>query len=189
MQHLRITSLLWFGLVVFGSVQTAMADVQYSFTTIDVPAPVPDTYALGINDSGQVVGYYTSNAGDRGFLYTAGSFTTINVPGAIGTRAYGINDSGQIVGLAGNHGFLLDTASSFTTIDVPGAASTYATGINNSGQIVGSYFSFGGPNHGFLYTAGSFTTIDVPGAEFTQGAFGINDSGQIVGYYYVRDQR
>src|SRR5215467_3687354 len=36
-QHLRIHSLLLFGMVVFGGVETAMADVQYSFTTIDVP--------------------------------------------------------------------------------------------------------------------------------------------------------
>lgn len=36
--------------------------------------------------------------GDHGFLYTGGSFTPLDAPGAIVTRAYGINDAGQIVG-------------------------------------------------------------------------------------------
>ena len=51
-----------------------------------------------INDSGGIVGYYFDSTGQHGFLDTAGSFTTINVPGVVFTRAYGINDSGQIVG-------------------------------------------------------------------------------------------
>jgi hypothetical protein len=65
-------------------------------------------------------------------LDTCGSFTTIDVSGALYTEAYGINDSGQIVGgfydgppfLRGKppptqiHGFV-DTGGSFTTFDVP----------------------------------------------------------------------
>ena len=39
----RIASLLLFGMVVFGSVKTAAADVQYSLTIFDVPGAVPDT--------------------------------------------------------------------------------------------------------------------------------------------------
>ena len=36
---------------------------------------------------------------DFGFIYSGGSYTTINVPGSEYTEAYGINDEGQIVGL------------------------------------------------------------------------------------------
>jgi uncharacterized membrane protein len=84
-------------MVVFGGVKTAVADVQYSFTTIDVPGSVR-TGAAGINDSDQIVGSYSDGTTDHGFLDTAGSFTTIDVPGASSTSASGINDSGQIVG-------------------------------------------------------------------------------------------
>jgi probable HAF family extracellular repeat protein len=65
------------------------------------------------------------------------SFTTIDVPGALQSRATGINDSGQIVGsfqgTGGVHGFLA-TGGSFTTFDVLGAGSTFANGINDSGR-------------------------------------------------------
>ena len=71
MQHLRIASLLLFGMVVFGGVKTAVADVQYSFTTIDVPGALPGTTsANGINDSGQIVGQYADGAGTYGFRAT-----------------------------------------------------------------------------------------------------------------------
>jgi probable HAF family extracellular repeat protein len=120
----------------------------------------------------------------HGFVDTAGTFTKIDVPGAIFTRAYGISDAGKVVGYSldgGLHGFLY-AAGSFTTIDVPSANYTLAYGINNPGQIVGQYEDSSRRGHGFLDTSGSFTTIDVPGAMNTI-AYGINDVGQIVGVF------
>jgi uncharacterized membrane protein len=56
------------------------------------------------------VGEYRDAAGIHGFLLDKGSYTTLDVPGAIWTGASGINDSGQIVGsyedAGGTHGFL-----------------------------------------------------------------------------------
>jgi probable HAF family extracellular repeat protein len=59
-----------------------------------------DTYAYGINDDGQIVGYYSTSSGQQhGFVYSHGHYTTLNDPSATyGTEAYGINDHGQIVG-------------------------------------------------------------------------------------------
>jgi probable HAF family extracellular repeat protein len=172
-------------MVVFSGVQTAVADVLYSFTTIDPPGAT-NTSAHGINNSGQIAGIFQdSSSANYGFLYSAGSFTTINVPGATNISANGINDSGQIVGSYGDstrdNGFLY-SAGSFTAINVPGAMNTGAGGINNSGQIVGSFTNFSFVASGFLDTAGSLTTINVPGA-FNTRASGINNSGQIVGTY------
>jgi len=42
----------------------------------------PGTSAQGINDFGQVVGSYNGNTG---FLYSGGTYTTLNVPGATHT--------------------------------------------------------------------------------------------------------
>jgi hypothetical protein len=116
--------------------------VSFTFTPIDVPGAT-ETQALGINDSGNVVGVYHDATGGHGFLAVGGSFTPIDVPGAtlFGTGAAGINGPGNIVGFyfdgAGPHGFL-DVGGSITPINVPGAISTNTTsGINDLGNIVG----------------------------------------------------
>jgi probable HAF family extracellular repeat protein len=57
--------------------------------------------AYGINASGQIVGFFR-DAGliVHGFLRVVdGSYTTLDVPGAIETVAQGVNDTGLIVGL------------------------------------------------------------------------------------------
>src|SRR5262245_61012362 len=61
---------------------------------------VNGTGAQGINDSGQIVGWYSSNnLYAHGFLRSAdGSFTSFDVPSATSTFAMGINGTGQIVG-------------------------------------------------------------------------------------------
>ena len=134
-------------------------------------------------------GLFAATSSANAAAYT---FTTIDVPGALGSSgAAGINNAGQIVGgfadHAGPHGYL-DTGGSFTTIDVPGASSTEALGISNAGQIVGDTQNRGGRplllplGHGFFYSGGGFTAIDVPGALGTS-ALGINDAGQIVGIF------
>jgi hypothetical protein len=51
----------------FGGVETAFADISYSFTTIDAPGAV-NTYARGINGSGQIVGYFADPGGVQGYL-------------------------------------------------------------------------------------------------------------------------
>jgi probable HAF family extracellular repeat protein len=85
----------------------------------------------------------------------AGTFTSIDVPGAAFTGANGINDAGLIVGgfedhTGRDHGFL-KSGSSFTSIDVPGADFTEASGINDAGLIVGDFRDSRG-HHGFVAT-------------------------------------
>ena len=72
------------------------------------------------------------------------SFTTIDVPGSVGTTAQDINNAGDIVGQFSalqpapfrQAGYLL-SGGTFTNIIVPDAPRTSATNINNLGQIVG----------------------------------------------------
>jgi|SRR5882724_11012910 len=92
-----------------------------------------------------------------GFLLSEGTFTRIDVPGALftSTQAYGINPRGDIVGSyidnSDLHGFLLSKGR-FTAIDVPVAFGfgAKAFAINPQGDIVGSYYDGGGNTHGFL---------------------------------------
>jgi probable HAF family extracellular repeat protein len=166
-------------------------EAGWVFKTFDVPG-VSYTVGTGINNAGQVVGFFDDATGTHGFLKAGGTFSTLDVPfpGSDVTRAWGINNAGQIVGTfsdaTGRHGFL-KTGRRFTIVDVPGAfvpQGTYAFAINNRGQIVGAFGSSGdAPTlSGFLKTGSNFTKLDVPGARNTI-ATGINDAGQIVGQY------
>ena len=160
------------------------------------------TYPRGINQSGQVAGFYQAVGGQgHAYLETASGFRTIEPPSVKSSYAEGINDAGMAVGgycivsycpLDGaEHAFIYDHGK-FTTLNYPEPGSrTAAYGINNLGEVVGGYcptrnLNCGGnlspSNHAFKYSEGQYTTVDYPGALSTE-AFAINDSGDIVGYY------
>ena len=148
--------------------------------------PGNNTQVFGINATGQIVGGYVDNLNkEHGFLYTAGTYVTLDVPGATFTEAFGINSSGQIVGTFfdknfNEHSFLFSNGS-FTTIDNPNPAATLteARGIDSSGNIVGILSGSG--DHAFVRLAnGGFFRTDPPGAIRADG-LGINDTGQLVG--------
>jgi probable HAF family extracellular repeat protein len=89
------------------------------------------TSAQGINDAGQIVGFFIDSTGNHGFLDTGGSFTTIDVPGTSFTIANGINDAGQIVGtfessFAVEHGFL---ATPVSVVPEPSSLALFSVGV------------------------------------------------------------
>ncbi|MHC4073150.1 MAG: PKD domain-containing protein [Planctomycetota bacterium] len=109
----------------------------------------------------------------------AGTWTTLDYPGADKTRAYG-NDGKNIVGTYNDHhGFLYD-GTSWTTLDMLGAFYTLAFGIDGD-NIVGYYTPRRIHHHGFVYDGIDWTTLDYPGAEMSR-AYGI-DEDNIVGNY------
>jgi len=108
-----------------------------------------ESFALGINDSGQVVGWATTSSGeDHAFLYSNGQMQDLGtLPGGPHSTARGINDSGQVVGEATtssgeDHAFLYSNAQMQDLNSLIPAGSGWilqeAYGINTSGQIVGS---------------------------------------------------
>ncbi len=173
------------------------------FTTLDVPFPGAfATGCRGINDHGQIVGRYRTRdpQGRRhvhGFLFSGGTFQTIDVAGATDTVARRINNAGDIVGRyvvsGANHGFLL-AGGTFTTIDFPGAKETVAAGINDRDQIVGTYRDPSDNVFGFLKTRNNFAQVILPGVvqnvgpvinfstlDFVSAIEAINDRGEITG--------
>ncbi len=157
---------------------------SYTFVNIDYPGAY-QTIPEAVNDNGAVVGYYldTQYGNYHGFLYSGGTYTTIDDP-AGATFPEGINNSGVISGLievgTENHGFTYANGV-FTSFDYPGTnGGTSGFGINNSDEIVGSY-STGGAT-GFLDNNGSFSSFSYPGADDTY-PHAINNSGQIAGFY------
>jgi probable HAF family extracellular repeat protein len=78
----------------------ALSPASFIAAAVNYPGTL-STAATGINDNGQVVGYYLGPSGKtNGFLYSGGTFTSIDYPGFPNTFLEGINNSGQIVGSA-----------------------------------------------------------------------------------------
>jgi hypothetical protein len=110
-----------------------------SFSTLDVPGAMY-TEAVGVDARGTVVGDYGDAAGNtHGFVYSNGTFTTVDDPLAVGlTGPMGINARGTIVGWYQGpdalHGFVFADGQ-FTTVDAPGASETEILRINNRGDL------------------------------------------------------
>jgi probable HAF family extracellular repeat protein len=68
-----------------------------NITSLDVPG-AEDTFAYGINNQDEVVGYYFDGSAYHGVIMQAGKFVTVDVPGATNTQIFGINNRDQIVG-------------------------------------------------------------------------------------------
>jgi probable HAF family extracellular repeat protein len=123
-----------------------------AFTTIDFPGATL-TNAQGINDQGEIVGFYTDSAGrTHGFLQRGGNIRSIDFPRADATQALGIGPTGDIVGtyqrpgeagpIAGAipiHGFLMTRRGGFFKVDYPGHKYTIAQRILPDGTILGCY--------------------------------------------------
>lgn len=146
--------------------------------------PGKGTSCWGINNSGQIVGSYSTTTFGNGFAFTGTAYVDIIFPGATaGTTAYGLNNIGQIVGSyadnGGQHGFVYSVpTSSFGTLDVPGATATLAIGVNDGGEVtfewVNSSFVFSGA----IFKNGHYKILNVPGAAQSK-ARGINVHGWI----------
>jgi hypothetical protein len=160
-----------------------------TYQTITIPGsdPFRTPTAYGINNASSIVGGYTpagSMSGERGYILTGGSLTTIDIG-----PAASINNAGQVVGSYsdGSRPFGYHwNAGVVTTINVPGSVFTAATGINDAGHVTGIYSTnlIGGNYRGFVWSNGTFLSLNfnVPGANMTF-AMDINNSGDITGDY------
>ncbi len=187
------------------SVQVQYAVLSYKYSAIGYPGTIW-TVATGINNAGEIVGYYTDYYGNyHGFTDSGGAFTSFECPTAASspgsvaeTWAYGINDRGQIVGYCmdayppyslqkpgfAEDGYLYDHGN-FTVVNYPDAFETFPAAINSQGSIAGLYenddTNSQGDSQGYYYSGGTYKTIDYAGAQDTE-ILGINNSGQMSGY-------
>lgn len=167
-----------------------------TITAFDPPGDASGATLGGLNDAGEVVGYYygyygNSNLTEVGFLRDAsGNFTNIVPSGSTYTTADGINNNGEIAGTwvdssDGVHGFVYQ-AGTYTSFNVPGATSIYGVLINNNGEVAGYYYDSNNYSHGFVRDpSGTVTTIDAPAGYTDLLIFGLNDNGQVTGWYGV----
>src|SRR5262249_42467166 len=124
-----------------------------TFTPIQYPHANP-TYALAINNSGMIVGYFRQNGINTGFEYFNGKFRAIAYPGSSETFVQAVSDTnlviGSATGLGSNQSFVLRQGN-YDLITIPGATEAWVTGINPKGTtLVGYYDTFSG-FMGFVY--------------------------------------
>jgi hypothetical protein len=170
------------------------------------------TYPTGINNRGEIVGYYSDKTGGQhGFLRSVeGKYTVIDDPNAntspISTAVYAISDTGVIVGGFTDtddvafHGFLREPDGSFITVDKPGAeGGSTCYGINIEREVVCQAFILQDGffvGRGFIrYRDGAIVTYNDtqagPGGTFVgcDGSCGypsfqiLNGERQVTGYY------
>ncbi len=118
-----------------------------TFELFVLPNSSGGAQATGINNSGQVCGFFIDAKGvSHGWLQILGNVTILNYPDSTSTAALGLNNKGQVVGSytdsAGNtHGFVYYvTTKKWQMVDDPdGTDTTIVQGINDDGVLVGFY--------------------------------------------------
>lgn len=160
------------------------------------------SYAAGINDSGQIVGYANTSSTDpfcsHTFILSGGTMLDLGAFGENFSGVSAINAAGQLVGSYGpfsytlangtqmvsSHAFLYSGGTVQDLGTLAGAAFSYANAINSMGEIAGyADFENTSPNHyrAFLWRNGSMTDIGTLGWDNCI-AHGLNDEGQVVGW-------
>jgi probable HAF family extracellular repeat protein len=122
-------------------------------TTDLFPGSPVDSYATGINNAGQIVGYggFGPDAATRAFSITGATSVDLGTLGGNSSIAEGVNNSGQIVGYSALVG------------DVDSAAFIYGT------------------SEGVMLDLNSLTDLTGTGFVRLETAYAISDNGYIVG--------
>jgi probable HAF family extracellular repeat protein len=152
-----------------------------------------NTWAYGVNNAGQVVGWSSPPSG------TGGRHAFMTGPDGIGMRefaafdgafstAYDINDTGQVVGITD---FRSNAGMRYAFITGPNGEGVTpflianhgrANAVNSEGQVVGTFEGSNEYQHAFIAIDTRVTDLGGlnPNFPYSQG-FGINNTGQAVG--------
>lgn len=183
------------------SASHAVMWIDEEITDLGVLVPGHSTYARGINDCREVVGWgYGEPSGVRGFHWQDGIMFELPTLGGEDSSASGISDSGWIVGSANTSSeqrhpvvWLFEAAPAITIIDL-GLPEEFDFGfgraVNNIGVVVGMYWEIlpGRKNYNicpFVWEDGRMQLLDElipPDSGWDLDfAMAVNDAGQIVG--------
>ncbi len=162
---------------------TAGAVTQYEILSFNLLAPsggFTNSYAYGLNESGQVVGTGQYGVGPFApFLYDNGVVTLLS-PGSGFDEATAINDGGSIVGTIGFDASSYAGGGSWTPLGSLGSTSM-AYDVNASGLAAGEAFDDeAGHFRAVSYSNGIATDLGTLGGSASV-ARAVNASGQIVG--------
>ncbi|MEW6658827.1 MAG: hypothetical protein AB1424_09210 [Thermodesulfobacteriota bacterium] len=196
---------LW--LLMFGATHSLGA-AAYRYQDLGTLTASYFSWAGGINDHGQVVGYSGTKCADGNYephavLAAAGGPMEdlgtlaggMSIADGYISGANGLNSSGQVVGWSAatlpdgtfvQHAIIKTATGAMQDLGTLGGSTAGATAINDSGQVVGwasTILPGGAPEqHAFLWTAAAgMQDLGTLGGG-TSGANGINHSSQVVGW-------
>jgi probable HAF family extracellular repeat protein len=153
------------------------------------------SYAIAINEAGQVAGYFMGFDGSHSAFITGPNGvggTVLSSLGSGNTVAGGINEAGQVAGssIASDglsHAFITGpNGVGITDIGTPGVTSI-ADDINDAGQVIGSY-KVNGEWRPFITGPNGIGMIDLGTLGGAGGmAFAANNAGEVVGGANIAD--
>ena len=158
----------------------------------DLGALGSDSFGLGINAAGQVVGRTRVSTGrSHAFIWdSAGGMRDLGtLAGGSTSTAYAINGTGVAVGESNTsdgefHAVRWSATGVIAPLGaLPGGSSSTAYAVNNLGVAAGEAFDASGNPRAVVWDAsGSISTLPMLPGGLMSGARGINDAGQVVGY-------
>ena len=150
------------------------------------------SYALGINDAGIVVGMSDTagNAAQRAVRWTGAAAADLGDLGGTNSRAEAINNAGIIAGNAdlpdGSFHAFRYSDGAMTDLGTLGGSCSSGYAINANGQIAGAANPYGDATiEAVRWTGADIELLPSLGG----GGYGvsINDSGQVTGYSFLED--
>lgn len=129
------------------------------FEVLYIPGATGGAQATGINNAGQISGFFIDSKGvNHGFYISQGNFLRLDYPRSTFTQATGLNNVNEVVGtyldLGGmSHGFVYNVSTkTWTSVDDPnGIGTTVVNGTNDKHQLVG-FWGTAPTNTGFVAT-------------------------------------
>jgi hypothetical protein len=177
---------------------------RWMFSTLDNRRDPTFNQLLGINNRGEIAGYFGSGAKghpNKGYLLLLGRrsrYVSENFPGSVQTQVTGLNDTGVTVGFWSgqntasqtndNIGFFtwhgLFSSVAFPTRNNATPPVNQLLGVNDSDVAVGFYTDAKGNAHGYTFSIlrHRFRAVTIHGAPSLTAA-AINNEGAIAGFY------
>lgn len=155
-----------------------------------LPGQPPISFALGLNENGDVAGVFQGVNQQIAFVYSNGQVRQLPDLGVPWTTAYAINNSGDVVGdsvlptdlgpeFVPVHAALFPHDGGVIDLGTFGGLRSSAVAINSKGQVVGWGNVDANNSHAFFYDHGAMTEISLPNGNATS----INERGEVVGWY------
>lgn len=146
-----------------------------------------ETSATGINNAGQVVGYYYRGVSPRPVLFEGSEvvelFPSLGVARAISSRGEIV---GQAIGPYGASRAFSYLHGNVRDLGTLGGAYSYAYGVSDTGLVVGYSATATGKTHAFMYDDGEMRDLGTLGGPYSV-AYAVNDHGVAVGHSRVSD--